>query len=446
MTKKITANQITGEIGENEVRGRFLTLGWQFDGRSRLEAGIDGIAEVMNEGQPMARMIAVQIKSTKEGKYTSETDSGFTYLLRPQDLAYWRGSNLPVVVVFFRQSDRSFYWKEVSRDADPGERRLNIDKAADVLDDSTVNKLAALTVPKTGLGYYVPPLGGGEDALVNILPITLPKEMYISSTPYTPAKAIAVMLDGDGPKRFDWVINGGIFWSFHDPRASLCANIVDGDQVEAVDTEDLALHDEVDEQNKFSYLLRQALRHQTDEDLGWNKDHKALYFRATETNMPRNFAYTSSKKKTDADVVSVFMDSKNKERVSFVRHHAFSPRFELMGDQWYLIVTPTYHFTTNGYYPHQFAAPLLSGKKRLDKSAALRGQVIMWHRFLTEGDRVAERNANDLFGGVEMAEAYLKFGEPPSIHLDIRVPEDGWVTEKKKEDPILDEGLFSDVI
>src|SRR5207248_2346833 len=104
MSKQLTANQILGEIGENAVRGRFLTMGFQFDGRSRLEAGIDGIAEVMDKGQPMARMIAVQVKSTENGRYASETDDSFTYLLRRQDLDYWKGSNLPVIVVFYRRS------------------------------------------------------------------------------------------------------------------------------------------------------------------------------------------------------------------------------------------------------------------------------------------------------------------------------------------------------
>ncbi len=92
MAKHITPNQKNGELGENQVRGRFLKLGFQFDGRSRLEAGIDGIAEVMTQGQPMAKMIAVQIKSTAASPYTSEDETGFTYLLRPQDLVYWRGS------------------------------------------------------------------------------------------------------------------------------------------------------------------------------------------------------------------------------------------------------------------------------------------------------------------------------------------------------------------
>lgn len=444
MPKQLTANQILGEIGENAVRGRFLTMGFQFDGRSRLEAGIDGIAEVMDKGQPMARMIAVQVKSTESGRYTSETDEAFTYLLRRQDLDYWKGSNLPVIVVFYRRSDNSFYWKEVSRDTEQAERRLQIDKATDVLDSSSLNRLAALTVPKAGFGYYVPALGGGEEALVNMLPITLPTELFVASTPYDGRKAAAVLLDGEEPVRFDWIIRGGTFWSFHDPRTSCCREIVDLDQVEAIDTIDLAFHDDVDEQNKFVHLLRETLRHQTREDLNWSKSQKVLYFRAITADTPRNYAYEASKKRTDSDVVNVTMSDKDDTRVSFVRHHAFEPRFERIGDQWYLIITPSYYFTTNGFAPHPHPAALLAGKKRMDKSSALRGQVIMWHRFLTEADRAAEHDACGLFGTDKTAEPRLRFGEPPAVQLDTRVPEDGWGGGKKKaessEEP---EGLFA---
>ena len=118
MSKHITANQILGEIGETAVKGRFLSLGFQFDGRSRLEAGVDGIAEVMSAGQPLAKMIAVQVKATESGRYASETDNGFSYLLRQADLDYWRGSNLPVIIVLYRRSDNNFYWKEVPRQTD----------------------------------------------------------------------------------------------------------------------------------------------------------------------------------------------------------------------------------------------------------------------------------------------------------------------------------------
>lgn len=72
MTKHITQNQVLGEIGETMVKGKFLTMGFQFDGRSRLEAGIDGIAEVMDAGRPLAKLIAVQVKAKTEGKYNPD--------------------------------------------------------------------------------------------------------------------------------------------------------------------------------------------------------------------------------------------------------------------------------------------------------------------------------------------------------------------------------------
>src|SRR5271168_4323089 len=105
MSKTITSSQLLGEIGETAVRLRFLKMGFQFDGRSRLEAGIDGIAEVMDNGKPLARMIAVQVKATESSRYTSENETSFSYLLRPDDLNYyWRGSNLPIIPVLYRKS------------------------------------------------------------------------------------------------------------------------------------------------------------------------------------------------------------------------------------------------------------------------------------------------------------------------------------------------------
>ena len=441
MSKKITANQILGEIGETAVKNRFLTLGFQFDGRSRLEAGIDGIAEVMDRGQPQAQMIAVQVKATEDARYASETEAGFTYLVRQADLDYWRPSNLPVIIVLYRRSDESFYWKEVPRGTDDAERRLRFSKTADALNGSSVNRLASLTVPKAGFGYYVPPLGGSEEALVNLLPITLPTEIYTATTPYHGGRATAVLFDETEEPRFDWIIRGGVFWSFNDPRENCCSAIVDLDQVEAVDTADIAFHDDEDQIHAVMHLLRETLRHQTRADLSWGKDHRILYFKAVYAGTPRNFSYESSKKRTDADVVSIGIDKKT-DQVSFVRHHAFKPRFERLDSQWYLVITPTYHFTTNGFAPHLHPAALMSGKKRLDKSATLRGQVIMWHRYLTLVDKTEEFEADGLFGKQDTAENRLHFGSPPTVQLDIRVPEDGWGAGRAKAE-LESEDLFA---
>jgi hypothetical protein len=404
-----------------------------------LEAGIDGIAEVMDKGKPLARMIAVQIKSTEVGKYTSEDASGFTYLLRPEDLNYWSGTNLPIIIVLYRKSDETFYWKEVQAASNPSERRLQFDKITDVLDRDAVDRLAALTVPKVGFGYYVPPLGGGEEAVVNMLPVRLPPEVFVSTTPHTVAKAKAILLDADKPARFDWVIKGETFWSFQDPRATACQHIVDLDQVEGIETNLLAFHEDVDERHNFSFLLKQALNHQVREHLHWDKDRKLFYFKALAPNESRVFAYEASKKKAETDVVNVIVNKIDKTRVEFVRHHAFVPKFENLYDQWFLVIEPTYFFTTNGFVPHPYPHALLAGKKRLDKSASLRGQVIMWHRFLTREESIS----NDLFGP-ETIEARLRFDRPPTVSLATRVPEDVWGSQKRSsETDVATEDLLS---
>src|SRR5262249_31532828 len=156
------------------------------------------------------------------------------------------------------------------------------------------------------------------------------------------------------------------------------------------------------------------------------KERKLFYFRATAENTSRDFFYVATRKKTSTEVVNVARSKADETRVDFVRHHALGPRFERLFDQWYVVINPTYFFTTNGCLPHSYPAALLAGKKRLDNSGSLRGQVIMWHRFLTQ----PERDAQSLFAEAA-SESRLKFGEPPSVDLATRVPEDVWGSPKK---------------
>jgi hypothetical protein len=241
---------------------------------------------------------------------------------------------------------------------------------------------------------------------------------------------VSILIDSDEPARFDWTIKGSTFWSFDDPRESVCRHIVDLDQVEAIDISEIAFHEDRDELNNFAFLLRKTLDHQVRADLAWNKERKLYYFRALAENTPRSFAYKASKKKTSTEVVNVAVNKTDKTQVEFVRHHAFVPRFERLYDQWYLVINPTYYFTTNGFIPHSYPAALLAGKKRLDNSASLRGQVVMWHRFLSQLD-IEDGN---LFSKASIAPR-LKFAEPPTVALATRVPEDVWGSQKKLVEP-----------
>ncbi len=74
---------------------------------------------------------------------------------------YWRGSNIPVIIVVWRQSDSSAYWKEVTDCVEGEERRLKFDKEADVFDARCADRIGALTIDRRTPGVYLPPLNQG---------------------------------------------------------------------------------------------------------------------------------------------------------------------------------------------------------------------------------------------------------------------------------------------
>lgn len=58
--------------------------------------------------------------------------------------------------------------------------------------------------------------------------------------------------------------------------------------------------------------------------------------------------------------------------------------------QWYCALTPTYHYTRDGYRDSLFMSEHLAGIKRLDKNPAVHGQTRMWATYLHGEDGVLD--------------------------------------------------------
>ena len=87
-----------------------------------------------------------------------------------------------------------------------------------------------------------------------------------------------------------------------------------------------------------------------------------------------------------------------------------------------MVVDPTFHFTRDGFQPHRFPGALLAGKKRLERNAAVRGQVVMWQHLLIESGKT---DAGLLFD-TGNPEPILAFEALPLIQLSQGVPEASW--------------------
>jgi hypothetical protein len=281
------------------------------------------------------KLLGVQVKATGSGQYVRETDRGFEYLLKPGDLKYWRLSNIPVIIVVWRQSDGSAYWKDVTDSVKGEERRLKFDKDVDVFDARCADRIGALTIDRRTPGVFLPPLNQGEEAIINLLRIKLPDEVFLASSPF-----------GSGR---------------------------DAIPVEAVDTKLFALNDDLDDTNDTIDLLRRTVERQLSGQLSYLRKERLFHFRATEINKPRSYKYVANVNETSAKVVSVYANKKNPKGQGYVRHHAANFRFERLADEWFLVIDPTFYFTLDGFQPHRFPGALLAGKKRLERNAAVRG-------------------------------------------------------------------------
>jgi hypothetical protein len=432
MGKRITDSQVLGELGETAIKKIVLEMHFIYDPRGRLEAGTDGIIELRDpkSGAPLGKLLGVQVKSTESGQYTRENDRSFEYLLKPDDLKYWRNSNIPVIIVLWRKSDATAYWKEVTDCVKGDERRLKFDKSADVFDACCADRIGSLTIDRRTHGVFPPPLNQGEEAIINLLRIKLPEEIFLATSPFGSGRdAIPELVKHNDP-RFDWVIRKRRFVSFFDPKQYSTRAIVDVDQVEAIDTELFAFNDDIDDSNDMSDLLRRTTERQTSAELSYLRKERLFHFRATNINRSRSYRYIANVNETSARVVSAYANKKNPQGHGYVRHHAARLRFERLADEWFAVIDPDFYFTKDGFQPHRFPETLLAGKKRLERNAAVRGQVIMWQHLLVESGK----RAMGLFDA-DFPEPVLQFERLPVIQLSQAVPESSWTrTDPRAKD------------
>jgi hypothetical protein len=102
------------------------------------------------------------------------------------------------------------------------------------------------------------------------------------------------------------------------------------------------------------------------------------HFRATPDLTPRRIRGASGRLKL------VFNPKEKKNspgQISYCQHAALEWQFVQADGHWLCALTPTYHYTRDGYRDSVFLSELPSGIKRLDRTPAVYQQTRMWaHR------------------------------------------------------------------
>ncbi len=179
--------------------------------------------------------------------------------------------------------------------------------------------------------------------------------------------------------------------------------------MEEFDVAEWALSDDPDRERDFVDLLNRAMKEMVRRDMSYDRDHYTLYFRPNPGRRDRKITYFAEKKNADRFVA--------KQYKGFWRHSAFSWQFIRIGDEWFVQITPTYHFTWDGRQRDKFGGEHLSKIKRMEWNPDVRGQFGMWRAYLCADVQ------EDMF---RQAYPYLTLDPAERLVADFGVLDDLW--------------------
>lgn len=265
-----------------------------------------------------------------------------------------------------------------------------------------------------------------ELLISNLLSVTkLPEYYYAAPTSYKDRKEVWYALDSLGVKpKVDWIVKSHTLYSFHNLDEEPWNKIISG-PASHEPTTPWAMTTDQARQNEFVELLNRCLIQKGEEgELLYRRKLDLLYFAPTPEKITRSIATRSLKMESSHEVVSAYGKNKEGTGPRYFKHHAFRWKFYRIDGQWYLEITPTYHYTIDGEHIYWKYEDLLSGIKRMENNNAVRGQVLMWADYLREhGGMFAQKYP------------FLEFGFLKEFKVDFGIDDDEWKEKESVDDP-----------
>lgn len=424
--KQITDEQLLGEKGVNLIQSIVLEMGFTWHPTNQpLEAGIDGWVELRDAatGEVANCWLAVQSRARSQLR---ETETAVKYNCTRKDLDYWMLGNQPVILIVSNPNQRKAWWvsvKDYFRERDvTSERTIAFDKERNLLTPATAEEWKMLGSQYGAGTYFVPP--PIEETLTsNLIEIErFASPVYVADTQCTSGSDFREKLREveEWPPR-EWAFGPRKqVYSFHDLAERPWSEVCDAASNRPIPAKDLAFCEDIEFQKIFVRLLNAAFR----SFLGvwrmrYSKESDCLYFAPDKKKIERKHRYKSRKKSTSRKVVAKYFKKTDKTKIAYYRHEAFQHRFLRFGDCWYLMIEPTYVFTTDGEEPDPYREEHLSKIKSIEGDAAILGKIVMFKDML--------KDRSSLFEG---SYPFLGFGAIKTVHVNAGIDDKAWASIK----------------
>ena len=220
-----------------------------------------------------------------------------------------------------------------------------------------------------------------EVLYTNLLPLlAYPSRLFIADSQYHTKKVLWDDLRKVDPTaRGVCSLKAGQLYCFSNLREFPWNKVCDEGTVECFSIDEWAQADEAERKWLFVELLNNLLRDALlIRGIVYDKEKELYYFMGGKEQVARKLHYSSKKRQASRDVVKVYESSTEPKYVKYYRHHAFRSKFEIIEKRWYLKITPTYFYTSDGRNRSKYHESLVKGMKQHEGNGAVLGQVVMW--------------------------------------------------------------------
>lgn len=425
--KQIAQTSIVGQQGINLIERVVLAMGFTWHPtNSGLEAGLDGFIEIRNPttGELYNSVIFVQSRAT-EGAFTAETADSFEYVCSERDLDYWLKGNAPIIFVRSRPKTDEAYWipvREYFADVDKRNgRKICFDKTANRFNSPAGPRLMELSLPPSS-GIYFGPEPRSERLYSNLLEVSsFPQKIWVSDTAFRWESQVKGHFHNQGIRMGgEWFLKEKKIVSFYDLTDSNWEPICDPGTTESFDSSEWAYSASEDRRRDFVRLLTLSLRRKLHHlDVAFDGGLECFYFKKPEKMNSWREEYQSLAKRTGRHVVEYYPNKIDASRAGYYRHLAFSARFVLFTQAWFLQLVPTYYYTRDGVRRSKNYEVLLSGMKRIEHNSAVLGQTVFLAEYLSR--------PTGLFG----KSSDLHFKSLAHFELPAGIRDDEWLSKEE---------------
>lgn len=436
--KKISNSDIIGERGVAHVRKVVASMGYLFYETGGVEAGVDGFIEIRDPETNRVRNQTLQFQSkATTRRLPGDSETQFHFPCSDKDIDYWLSGTMPTILIVTDLEHDIAYWKDLRTwfkvPTNRSSKRVTFEKAEDVFDVSAAESIRAVSENGRAGSYYSPPRKQ-ELLTPNLLRVSrLPNAIFWAPTEIRTAKQLWYLVRQHEryPDR-EVVLRENALLALFDLDNHPWKEVCDPGAQEEFDANEWALSEDPDRERNFVNLLNLALQQMLSRDLRYDPKHRTLYFKPRKGPKKRRFEYRADRRDSGRDVALPYFKKKDKSQLAYWRHSAFSWQFLRIGREWFIQVTPTYHYTRDGFHRDKFEADHLAGIKRQERNDAVRGQFVMWRELLIS------KSQDDLFGP---AYPHLAFAPVEKLEADFGIDDKFWKASEGKS-PETGPGFF----